>query len=39
VPLVQRHRDLLDAYTATRFDTMCERYTIARDAADPPSDR
>jgi hypothetical protein len=33
VPLVQRHRDLLDAYTADRFDTMCERYTIARDPA------
>ena len=29
MPLVQRHRDLLDAYTADRFDTMCERYTIA----------
>jgi hypothetical protein len=33
VPLVQRHRDLLDAYTADRFDTMCERYTITRDPA------
>lgn len=33
VPLVQLHRDLLDAYTADRFDTMCERYTIARDPA------
>jgi hypothetical protein len=28
VPLVQRHRALLDAYTAARFDTMCERYRI-----------
>jgi hypothetical protein len=30
VPLVERHRDLLDAYTASRFDTMCERYRIER---------
>jgi hypothetical protein len=30
VPLVERHRDLLDAYTAERFDTMCERYRIDR---------
>jgi hypothetical protein len=30
VPLVERHRDLLDAYTADRFDTMCERYGIER---------
>jgi hypothetical protein len=28
VPLVERHRALLDAYTAARFDTMCERYRI-----------
>jgi hypothetical protein len=35
VPLVQRHRALLDAYTATRFDTMCERYAIARDTDVP----
>ena len=27
-PMIQRHRDLLDAYTAMRFDTMCERYGI-----------
>jgi hypothetical protein len=27
-PLVQRHRALLDAYTAARFDTMCERYSV-----------
>jgi hypothetical protein len=30
VPLVERHRALLDAYTAARFDTMCERYRIER---------
>jgi hypothetical protein len=28
-PLIQRHRDLLDGYTAARFDTMCERYAIS----------
>jgi hypothetical protein len=38
VPLVQRHRGLLDPYTAARFDTMCERYTIARDDTGPASD-
>jgi hypothetical protein len=38
VPLVQRHRALLDEYTAARFDTMCERYTIARDGAGPAPD-
>jgi hypothetical protein len=31
VPLVERHRALLDTYTAARFDTMCERYSIARE--------
>jgi hypothetical protein len=30
VPLVERHRALLDAYTAARFDAMCERYRIDR---------
>jgi hypothetical protein len=30
VPLVERHRELLDAYAAARFDTMCERYRIDR---------
>ena len=30
VPLVERHRELLDAYAASRFDTMCERYRIDR---------
>ncbi len=30
VPLVERHRALLDEYTAARFDTMCERYRIDR---------
>jgi hypothetical protein len=30
VPLVERHRALLDAYAAARFDTMCERYRIER---------
>jgi len=38
VPLVERHRSLLDAYTADRFDTMCERYTITRDGAGAPSE-
>jgi hypothetical protein len=38
VPLVQRHRALLDAYTAARFDTMCERYAIAVDDPAPASD-
>jgi hypothetical protein len=33
VPLVQRHRSLLDAYTTARFDTMCARYTITRETA------
>jgi hypothetical protein len=33
-PLVQRHRTLLDAYTAARFDTMCERYAIALERPD-----
>jgi hypothetical protein len=36
-PLVQRHRYLLDAYTAARFDTMCERYAIALDGPEVPS--
>jgi hypothetical protein len=35
VPLVERHRALLDAYTSARFDTMCERYRIDRN---PPLD-
>src|ERR1022692_1523491 len=38
VPLVQRHRALLDAYTAARFDTMCERYTINRESDGASSD-
>jgi hypothetical protein len=38
VPLVQRHRDLLDAYTAARFDTMCERYAIAHETVAPAPD-
>jgi hypothetical protein len=38
VPLVQGHRSLLDAYTAARFDTMCERYSISSAAADATSD-
>jgi hypothetical protein len=33
VPLVERHRAFLDAYTAARFDTMCERYSIAREGS------
>jgi hypothetical protein len=37
-PLVQRHRGLLDAYTAARFDTMCERYAIALDGVEALSD-
>lgn len=27
-PLIQRHLDLLDDYTAERFRTMCDRYRI-----------
>lgn len=39
VPLVQRHRALLDAYTSARFDTMCERYRIDPDPTrDAPDD-
>ncbi len=38
VPLVERHRELLDAYTAARFDTMCERYAIDRDPPAVPSE-
>ncbi len=30
VPLIERHRGLLDTYTADRFDGMCERYRIDR---------
>ena len=37
-PLVHRHRVLLDADTSARFDTMCERYTIALERPDPASD-
>jgi hypothetical protein len=37
-PLVQRHRTLLDAYTAARFDTMCERYAIALERPDAASE-
>jgi hypothetical protein len=37
-PLVERHRSLLDAYTAARFDTMCERYAIALAPAIGPSE-
>lgn len=33
VPLVEGHRELLDAYTAARFDSMCERYGIDRHPA------
>jgi hypothetical protein len=29
VPLLQQHRQLLDAHTAGRFDAMCERYGMA----------
>jgi hypothetical protein len=38
VPLVQHHRSLLDAYTAARFDTMCERYAITRHDAGASSE-
>jgi hypothetical protein len=38
VPLVERHRALLDAYTSARFDTMCERYRIDRSPALDPRD-
>ena len=30
VPLIERHRFLLDDYTAARYDDMCERYRITR---------
>ena len=33
VPLIELHRDLLDTYTADRFDGMCERYRIDRAPA------
>ena len=36
-PSCERHRGLLDAYTADRFDTMCERYRI--DRSGPGADR
>lgn len=36
-PLVQRHRSMLDAYTAARFDTMCERYAVALNGPEGPS--
>ena len=29
VPILRSQRDLLDEYTATRFDAMCERYGLA----------
>jgi len=38
VPLVERHRALLDAYTAARFDTMCERYRIDRHPSEDSPD-
>jgi hypothetical protein len=38
VPLVERHRALLDAYTVARFDTMCERYSVAREGSAPSAD-
>jgi len=36
VPLIERHRSLLDPYTAERFDTMCERYRIERVGSQAP---
>jgi hypothetical protein len=36
VPLIERHRGLLDTYTADRFDSMCDRYRIDRAPAGPP---
>jgi hypothetical protein len=38
VPLIERHRGLLDAYTAARFDAMCERYRIERQPGEMPGD-
>jgi hypothetical protein len=37
VPLIHRHRDLLDAYTEERFASMCTRYRIALPAENEPS--
>jgi hypothetical protein len=34
-PLIARHRDLLDGYTAERFLAMCDRYRIALPPAPP----
>ena len=31
-PLIHRHRHLLDAHVAARFDAMCERYGISLPA-------
>jgi hypothetical protein len=36
VPLIERHRALLDAYAAARFDGMCERYRIERRPGEMP---
>jgi hypothetical protein len=36
VPLVARHRELLDDYVAGRFDRMCASYGIAPAGPAPP---
>jgi hypothetical protein len=38
-PLIARHRDLLDAYTAERFLAMCDRYRVEVPAEAPPQPR
>ena len=32
VPLVRRHRHLLDDYVAERFDSMCARYSLSDES-------
>ena len=38
VPMIHRHRDLLDEYTEGRFRAMCERYRIPLPAESTESD-
>lgn len=37
VPLIQRHRDLLDDYAAARFDRMCADYHLERRPLPDPA--
>jgi hypothetical protein len=39
VPLVARHRHLLDGYTRSRFDTMCATYGLDAGAGEPQDGR